>query len=264
MADPVLSIAIAHTPTPSRRHLLRDLEHSMGGSTRIHRHAVRYTVITDVQAQGYAGIWPTMGAALASIGREATHHLVMQDDVIACRNYLPAVRYLAGVQPDKIIQLFSMRTTLIDTVRERGNNWWTCTGNVYTQAMIWPVAVLRDFLRWERAHIDPRFPNDDQRISMYSLFHGLAVWCTTPSLVEHVGFDRSEIGHPATKNRVARWFLGDIDPCTLDWSIPDAPHHISDPGDWTRQGVRAIRESGYYRFTPTAFMERNSRGTRDG
>lgn len=254
-----LSIAIAHTPTVARWHLIRDLERSMGGATRINAMSVRYAVVADVNQRGYAGIWPTMGAAMASIGHGATHHLVMQDDVLACRNYLRAVHMLIGRRPDDIIQLFSMRTTLIDTVRERGNNWWTCTGNVYTQAMVWPVDVVRDFLRWERAHIDPRFPNDDQRISMYNLFHNRKIWCTTPCLVEHVGFDRSEIGHPATQNRVARWFLGDDDPLALDWSVPDAPHHICDPGDWTRQGVRAIRESGWYRFEPTAFMIKHSR-----
>jgi hypothetical protein len=43
------------------------------------------------------------------------------------------------------------------------------------------------------------------------------IWNITPSLVEHIGYDKSLIGNGNDKNRLSKIYIGETDPNTINW-----------------------------------------------
>lgn len=197
-----LSIAVMHHP--KRAHMLPALLDAIGAPA---------TVITDHDS---AGVWPTARRAWEAYDAEATHHLVIQDDVQLCRNFHQAAVNALTAQHRSPVTFYANRKH-IETAAANGVNWAVIPDGVWGPAFCLPTQHIKPWLVWCDEYVAPSFKHDDERLAMYLLSIEEPVWCTVPSLAEHLCATESLLGQ-GNKNRVARRYIGDADPLEIKWS----------------------------------------------
>jgi len=220
-----ISLSIIHAAwAPQRRLYLMDLLKSLGGIKTIHAQTVAYQVSKDIDR---SGVWPTVRKAWKfGLASGATHHLVVQDDALASKNFLETVHRLIEIKPDELICFFSMRKAA-QQARARGEHWFTTNDGCFGISLCFPIEFLAALVRWERTHVKPDCPHDDTRVANYLKYGPIKkrVWHPSPSLIEHAAPSDSILGnsHP---HRVAKVWVGDQDPLEIDWSLgAETPFH---------------------------------------
>ena len=188
--------------------------------------------------------YDTGGRALDAADRSCTHHLVVQDDVVPCRDLVAgAERALRWTPQDVPVSLYVGRVRPFRQRVERavaradGASWITMAGIYWGPAVIVPTAVIDDVLEWWPT---AEVANYDRRLSRWFEERRLACWYTWPSLVEHRGDESLVTGH--TAGRRAHRFAGDgVSALELDWSgrVVDVPG--ADRLDHGRQQLAAAR-----------------------
>lgn len=184
-------------------------------------------VVCDINTDG---VWPTARRAWLNYPKTATHRLVIQDDVFPCVDFLTGAAAALAARPDVPVSFYANRQA-IGEAREKGVHWAAINDGCWGQAMCLPTTLIPSLMEWVDHHIDPSFKHDDTRITMWCLETGQRVWCTAPSLVEHIGAAHSILGQ-SNKNRVARWFIGaDESALSIPW---ETPGHVKGPGSTIR------------------------------
>ena len=206
---PDLSIAIQHTPNRADR---RKWVQAMIEQLRSENPNIPITVVEDTQ---HEGCWPTYRRALEAAGG-APHHLVLQDDIGLCRDFLLSVEEVIRARPGNLISLYT-NADAVFTARGRGESWIE-RSEVSGQSVIWPTELIGEFLQWQDAHIDQDFPWDDVRVSMWIIKTSRRAFATVPSLTQHLGFESSSLGLNDL-SKVAAWYVGDDRSALgIDWS----------------------------------------------
>lgn len=208
---PKLSVAIMAHPsrTDNVDRILADLD----------------TEATVVWDEG-RGLWDTARRAWLAHGVDATHHLVLQDDVVVCRDLVAGLTAAIEQVPTAPISAFMMRYRLKLTRRTAYQatdaawflDWWSLSG----QAICLPVVDIAPMVKFaDRKQRE----NDDIRIRAFYRSRKTQIWNTVPSLVEHLdladgnptllpGNDRESRGR-----RKAVEFIGqDRSALDIDWS----------------------------------------------
>lgn len=170
--------------------------------------------------------------ALQAFDPAATHHLVIQDDALPCRDLLasieralayvpdghPASFYLGRVKPfrQEINRLLA---------HSEGASWLRFDGPYWGPAVVVPTANLPALTEWWTTRKAQVIQNYDRRISWWHRRHGFSCWYSWPSLVDHRGDDSLVAGHTAARH--AHKALGPHrSGLTVDWSGPvlDVPN----------------------------------------
>lgn len=224
-----MSLSVAVMAHPKRAALVDDL------LARLDRPAkVVWDEINDRHDTGIR--------ALEAFDQACTHHLVIQDDVLPCRDLVagaeralthvpdghPASLYVGRVQP--------FRRRVQQAVDQAGDaaSWVTMDGVYWGPAIIVPTAVIVDLSTWYRGRAGQRYQNYDRRVSTWFERRGLACWYSWPSLVEHRG-DESLV-RDSKAIRTAHRFIGaDASALDVDWSGPVARMHNTARLDHQRQ-----------------------------
>lgn len=206
--------------------------------TRLDCHLPLSVVIDGSQA----GVWATAKRGWLAAAPAATHHLLLQDDILPCAGFLDAAQAALAVVPGEIVSFYANRA-VIQQARLTGSAWARVGDFRNSQAVAMPTYLLDEFLDWEAAHVrlDHRH-DDDVRLALFAISQRRYVWCTAPSLVEHAGYAISLIGHPATTRgipRQARWYIGDGDARDIDWT-----RGVGHPNTEARRGSLA----GYHDY----------------
>jgi len=176
--------------------------------------------------------WRGFKKCLTGIPEGVTHQVVLQDDTIVCKNFVPAVERVAAARPDNIVCLFiaahPRRTANQVLASKKPFVRVNVIDFVPVVATIWPIDVAISFLQWAADH-PLRLPggdkarSDDAVLGRWMKFNLSTVYCTVPSLVEHPDDVPSTIGRAAhagkDKGRVALRYIGDADPLEIDWSV---------------------------------------------
>lgn len=213
-----LSFAITHMDARAdRRAWVSEMIRKMGGPSAINREVLRWQVTKD-HGQG---IWANQYRSWASgtLVTGATHHLVLEDDIALCSDFLEGVKVALAAAPDCPVSFYANRLT-IDEARATGGSWARIDDQMGSgaQALAMPTSLVRDFLQWDRANLRPEAFAYGSRLVIWSLYNRVPVLCTVPSLVEHVGAGESTIGY-SNRKRVARWFIGESQSAlSVDWS----------------------------------------------
>lgn len=176
--------------------------------------------------RGY-GEWDTGSRAWAwGMEQNSTHHLVIQDDVIPCKDMLAGVEWaLRGVPEGELMGLFYGSALLaeleeggglvetqrhkqvgraVDLARAIEASWITMCGPIWGPAFVVPTAEIRGMLAWcyDRTEVY------DQRITLWCIEKGKKCYQTFPCFAEHR--DQPSLVLPGrTHARVARQFLGE-------------------------------------------------------
>jgi hypothetical protein len=219
-----LSVSIMHAPGfPDRRVHLADLCRALGDEA-LREHTLGFSVVEDPDG---AGPWPTGRRALLEAHRHgATHHLVLQDDIMVCRDFLPTMKALIGLKPDAPLSPFAPFST-VRVARRRGKAWARIPGGAWGQAVCLPRELIDEFLAWTDRHVATEGFFErcgyDARLGMFLVKTKHDAWCPAPSLVEHVGARSSTLGFNVDKQ--AAWYIGDdASGLAVDWTRGlDAP-----------------------------------------
>ena len=214
-----LSIAIQHTPHfAERRHWVQ----SMVAQLRREDQHIALTIVQDKEREG---CWPTYRRALLAAG-DTSHHLVLQDDVGLCRDFIASALKAIEARPQNLIALYT-NTAAVIRARAKRHAWIEKEG-ICGPAMIWPRDSIGEFLDWQEKHIDPTFVWDTVRVSIWLIKTAKQAFATVPSLTEHLGCGLSTLGLNG-RSKVAAWYIG---------------HHRSGLRiDWSRGLTRPERDS---------------------
>lgn len=204
-----LSIAIQHTPTHADR---RQWVQAMVGQLGSEDPNVPIVIVEDTDEEG---CWPTHRRALEAT-HEAPHHLVLQDDLGLCRDFIASVREIIRVRPTNLVALYTNSASVFKA-RQRGESWIEKEG-VSGPAVIWPKQLIREFVVWQDSHIDATFPWDTVRVSMWLLKTSRKAFATVPSLAQHLGHKASILGLNG-RDKTAAWYIGaNQSGLEIDWS----------------------------------------------
>lgn len=124
--------------------------------------------------------------AWAAAGDDATHHLVLQDDVIPCAGFAEQLRRAVRARPDDAVSLFcewgSRTAGLVRVAAWQGWSWARAV-DVYTpsQGLVLPRQAALDFA----ARVTDPAGADDLALSAHLRATGRRTVVTVPHLVEH-------------------------------------------------------------------------------
>ena len=209
MSNANFSIAIQHTPHDGNR---RSWVKSMLEKFRAERPDLCVAIVADSERQGS---WPTYLRTLRATAG-AKHHLVLNDDITVCQDFLASVDKVIQARPGQIISLYT-NSPWVPTARARGQAWIE-KSLVASPALIWPTALIHEFIDWERFHIRNDFHWEDARISMWLHKTRRPAFATVPSLAQHLGCQASLVGLNG-RSKVATWYVGDHRSALgIDWS----------------------------------------------
>lgn len=204
-----LSIAIQHTPNRADR---RKWVQAMVAQLRNENPDFPLAVIEDSQCEG---CWPTHRRALEAVA-DVSHHLVLQDDLGLCRDFIASVKEVIRTRPGNLIALYT-NANAVFRARARGESWVEKPG-LCGPAMIWPKDWISEFLEWQDTHIDSDFAWDTVRVSMWLIKTSKRAFATVPSLTQHLGCGFSTLGLNG-RSKVAAWYIGaNTSALGIDWS----------------------------------------------
>ncbi|MDY0278492.1 MAG: hypothetical protein RBQ97_10465 [Acholeplasma sp.] len=158
-----------------------------------------------------------------------THLMVLQDDVLPCKDLLKTSKKLIKLLPDQVISLFSIYDT--DKPLSISKHWAVIDRLYGLCAYILPVDLVKEYLEFEK-NIKDRIFADDVRLSMMLAHLKKKIYLTAPSLVEHICWDRSSQKdnkvpiENAIKFRIARNYIGfENSGLEIDWTkgLTDTP-----------------------------------------
>ena len=185
----------------------------------INRAPVRPTVFIAKDVD--RNIWHTyQKAAMSGLRDKSVTHLVMlQDDILLCRDFVPGVEKIIRAKPCEVISLFYVSREA-ERAREQDARWILIPG-AWGQAVIWPREIMEGMLEWSAHEIRPEWTGEDRRAGLYVLKNKIPVWATAPSLVQHLRSVDSLLGNRTPQPRIARWFVGEGSPLDFDWGKED-------------------------------------------
>jgi hypothetical protein len=147
------------------------------------------TVVTDPDPDGTPSAWRTARRAWASIAEGATHHLVLQDDVVLAPDFTDRVLAAIASRPTDPLCLFAewgSRTAGATRVAALHGRSWVPVVDDYIpcQALVLPVelaAGFDDFAAAESTEADP----DDVVLLEYLVRRGAQALAAVVNLVDH-------------------------------------------------------------------------------
>ncbi len=170
--------------------------------------------------------WDTGRRAMLAYDPGCTHHLVIQDDAVACRDLIPGVlRVLEQVPPDSPVSLY---LGLHKRIPEATNK----AEDVDAAFISWEkldhglgIVVPTEYINPMLSHADSQthIQNYDARLSTYFEQEGKSTWYTRPSLIDHAQGPSLVEGRDDMRKgkRAARWFVGEeASALGVDWTRP--------------------------------------------
>jgi hypothetical protein len=148
-------------------------------------------IVYDPLPEGPRSTLRTARAAWDAISPDATHHVVLQDDVLLCEEFPRHLAEAVATQPDRMVFLYTDWATpgaqLLRLAALRGACWAEAVDTYLPmQAAVFPVAVVRRLVEFVDARPDLE-PDDAVVLRRFLKTHEIVGLSCIPSLVEHVG-----------------------------------------------------------------------------
>lgn len=165
--------------------------------------------------------WGTGSRAWEAHDPTCTHHLVLQDDAVICRDLVAGVEAALGhIPPGSPLCLYfgarvpyQFHTARLASQTSPDTSWLAIDGMHWGVAVVLPAPLIGPMLAAPDKH------PYDQRISRWLKVQGVTTWYPWPSLVDHQDGPSLIPGHGRTPGRRAHRFLGqDRSALDVDWS----------------------------------------------
>jgi hypothetical protein len=160
---------------------------------------------------------------------KATHHAVIQDDVILGKDIVPglaqALKYVDPLSPVGLYHGGKGRATsdhvvAAEVAAKNRAKWVVRKGPIWGPGIVYPVRTISILAEWyDKSEIQ----NYDRRVMRFYYDRGVMCWYSFPSLVDHRAEDNPSLcGHdgPNRGRRVARVFSGPQSALDVDWGGP--------------------------------------------
>jgi len=164
--------------------------------------------------------------AIKAYDAGATHHCVIQDDAILCKDFKPAVSELIKYpKPLAPVGLYygakgvsaTRHSSIHSFATSKNAKWIIRKGPVWGPGIIYPRKTVRDLVRfYENSEIQ----NYDRRVMRFYESINESCWYTIPSLVDHRQEDNASLCAHDRPNRQARLFCGPQSALELRWDGP--------------------------------------------
>lgn len=135
--------------------------------------------------------WDTGRRSMLAFDPAASHHLVVQDDAVLCRDLVAGVERALAYAPDDVPVCLYVGTVrpwptavakLVQATRE--DTSWLRMGQLnWGVAVVMPTRHIEAMVRWCDGR--PEIANYDKRMSRWFEHQGIKIWYTWPSLVDH-------------------------------------------------------------------------------
>jgi hypothetical protein len=186
---------------PQRRARAEHLVHT---APKLHA-----TLVTDPRPEGPATTLRTAICAWAAVPDDATHHLVLQDDIELDANFARSVGNAIATMPDSALAFFtewgSRTSNMVRVAALTGHRWVEVVDQyVPTQALVLPADIARGFAEYaarEGREADP----DDETMARYLWSTGVPAYVCAPNLVEHLDLP-SLVGNGTHGLRRSAWY----------------------------------------------------------
>lgn len=176
--------------------------------------------------------WRCYRHALETTPADATHRVVIQDDVTACRDFAAVLPAAVAARPYRLLSFFVggvpiEHSRAIMQSCENDDSWAQLDAQRWCPAvaLAWPVQLIEPFLQFVDAQPWPEtFRSDDEIIGHWLRASNQLALATVPSLIEHPDVVESLLGPRRNwagenRGRVAACFIHpDCDPHSIDWA----------------------------------------------
>lgn len=188
-----LSVAIMHHP--SRGHRIPALRASCA--------PLRARVVTDPDPGGLPSPLRTAKHAWAAIEEGASHHLVLQDDVVLTDGFAARLADAVAERPMHALALYSnwnspQNSYLVRRAAAVGSPWAPLSPDEWTPTMglVMPTEHARDLAKY-LAELPDDVRDDDEMVAAFCRERGIRVVATVPHLVDHTEAP-TIAGHPGS------------------------------------------------------------------
>lgn len=175
-------------------------------------------IIVDPKPHAEPSALRTAAVAWSYVRSDATHHLVLQDDAVPCRDFRKLVCTAVEQYPDAGLALFTEWSSLTAhhlRMVAMGGGVWTEVLDEYapTVAMVLPAELAREFGNAATEHGQDWHPADDVALLTFLMERNVPILCRIPTLVEHDEGD-SLTGNAGQGPRHSVCFADDVtEPC---------------------------------------------------
>lgn len=145
--------------------------------------------------------------------------ILLQDDLIVCRDLVPAVAQFMPYLPQQLISLYIGATGATALQRAAAKNQhWLRGGSLGGTSICLERARVLDLMQWSDENIDPVYPHDDRVYCVWLEALNQPPWFTSPSLVQH-GHFLSRMGHPNRKAQSPYFIEDSLSALEIDWTL---------------------------------------------
>lgn len=219
MTGPI-HISAAVLTHPARRHIAERL--------RDEHPELDPLVVVDPRPTGPRGAQRSARLAWAAVPPHATHHLVMEDDVVVSPEFTAELYRVVAARPRDALSLFSewgSRSTQAARIAALAGSPWVdvMADYVPTQALVMPAEVARRFAAFLTATTD--YEHTDAAVRRFLHAEGVEVVVSTVNLVDHLELRSLLSGHDVWGPRPSGCYLPN-------------PADRADFADWTGPVLR--------------------------
>jgi len=164
--------------------------------------------------------------SIQAYSKDATHHCVIQDDIILPERFERAVTEVCRWSPQNApIGLYygakgqtnSAHGMAAQAAESAGAVWIARKGPIWGPGIVYPTGDIEQLIKFFK---NSAVENYDRRVMRYYQWKGVDCWYTYPSLVDHRGENNPSLSGHHKLNRVARKFAGPQGALEVDWSGP--------------------------------------------
>jgi len=158
-------------------------------------------------------LWQSCKHCHLSFTPDQTHTLILQDDILLCRDFLTTVYHIVSKLPNNFISFFSNNDN-VPLASMQKKNFLVSKVWFMAQAYLVPVGMSKHMIEWIENNVKQSVELDDNKIATYLWYNKIKAWNTVPSLVEHLGwnettlryYDKNKIKNKT--HRMAKMYVG--------------------------------------------------------
>jgi hypothetical protein len=164
--------------------------------------------------------------AIRAYNKDASHHCVIQDDVILAPNFRQNILDLVQYPEERCpIGLYygskgsaqSAHASAYDLAKRYKASWLVRKGPIWGPGIIYPTATITNLILHYRTSA---VQNYDRRVMRYYQHEDKDCWYTIPSMVDHRVENNPSLSDHHLPNRQAKEFLGPQGDLVLRWDGP--------------------------------------------
>jgi len=159
-------------------------------------------VVWDDRPNGGDAMYTARKAWLAPFQEDETHRLVLQDDVILCRNFKSIINKIIEAQPEYPITLLSFYN---NPVKFQTSPYYR-TNHLHGPGIILPRKFIKPCFDWiDTQTNEVLLPHDDLMITEYFRSHHIPMLTVFPNIIQHPDND-TLLPYTYSWKRTTPWF----------------------------------------------------------